>query len=146
MKIFYVEGNIWRWFSSKTHAFAWVDNMTGLLAATFLDRSSEAMARWLELWVYRDGTLNVVVSSDSSAKNVEHCFPCAPYQIRQVLEGVPFKTSTEEGVMRFHREGDAFVAELENLKLGQAWKHSVPVGELVGGLELVDRMIGQYVA
>lgn len=102
--------------------------MLGSLLMTFLDKSGDAPLRWLELWGYPDGTLNLVIASDEEGVDVEYHFPCAPYHLREVVEGCPFQVSSKEGFVLLDRKDEHISASFQRSG-EQGWQYAIPISD-----------------
>ena len=120
--------------------------MTSQLVTTFLDRGAEGLNRWLEIWVFRDGTLNLVIASDSAKDTEEHVFPCAPYHLRNVLAGSHFQTAGPAGYVMMYRKGDEIIASFERSGESKGWSQVIDVKDVDDSLQEAARMAGTYVA
>ncbi len=120
--------------------------MTSQLVTTFVERGESGSNRWLEIWVFRDGTLNLVIASDSTKDTEEHVFPCAPYHLRNVLAGSHFQTAGPAGYVMLCREGDQVIATFERNGDATGWSQEIPVQEVDDSLLEAARMAGTYVA
>ena len=120
--------------------------MTSQLVMTFLDRGDTGSTRWLEIWVFRDGTLNLVIASDSARETEEHVFPCAPYHLRNMLEGAHFQTAGPAGYVMMSRQGDEVIAKFERTGDAKGWTQAIPVEEIDNSLLEAAKLAGTYVA
>lgn len=113
---------------------------------TFLDRGDAGSHRWLEIWVFRDGTLNLVIASEAAKESEEYAFPCAPYHLRNVLAGAQFQTAGPAGFVKMHREGDHVVAAFMRATDAQGWSQMIDVRDIDDSLLEAARMSATYVA
>jgi hypothetical protein len=120
--------------------------MTCQLVTTFLEKAEQGSHRWLEIWVFRDGTLNLVVASDSGDDSEEHVFACAPYQLRKVLAGGRYQSANEFGTLEMRLEDDTVIARFDRHDGSEGWSLSAPVEDVDDGLLEAARMAGSYVA
>src|SRR5580704_3841800 len=104
--------------------------MKSQLVMTFLDRGEQGSHRWLEIWVFRDGTLNLVIASEAKKESEEYTFPCAPYHLRNVLAGAQFQTAGPAGFVKMLREGDHVVATFMRSTDDQGWSQVIPVRDI----------------
>jgi hypothetical protein len=120
--------------------------MTSQLVSTFVERGEPGNNRWLEIWVFRDGTLNLVIASGCTKNPEEHVFPCAPYHVRHVLAGAKFQTTGPAGCVLLRREGEVVVATFISQGDDVGWSQVIPVPEMDRTLLEAARMTGTYVA
>jgi hypothetical protein len=103
--------------------------MIGKLVITFCERSAAGPPKALELWSFPDGTLNIVVASDSEQRQTEWSFPCAIEQLQSVLFGKPLiLRDSEDRPMQLARVDDRICATYS--AFGENWRQCIDVVEL----------------
>jgi hypothetical protein len=120
--------------------------MTGQLIATFLERCAKDDARWLEIWMFRDQTLNLVVAAECGCEAEEYVFPCAGYQLAGMLSGSRMKTVNEKGFLTMWREENQVIVEVQQQDLERSWRLCVPVVEVSQAISEIEVHAGKFVA
>lgn len=121
--------------------------MQGQLLGAFCERGGGATVCCLELWAYPDTTLNLVVNRAGAEEELEYSFPCAVYQLFNVLEGPRELTfHTSEGTIAVRRDEENLTATFISASGSVAWVHSVPVEPFVSALRLVAPDADRFLA
>lgn len=113
--------------------------MIGDLLASFCERGQGGGLRYLELWRFPDGTLNVVANKLQASHELEYSFPCGLPQMVAMLDGRrPFRSEIEGAKIVMSREEDQVRAEVTT-PTGETWTQqvsmeSVEAALLSGGL------------
>ena len=112
--------------------------MTGRLIATYIERYAKDAARWLEIWMFRDHTLNLVVAAEAAGATEEYVFPCAGYQLAGMLNGARMKASNDTGFLTLWREENEVIAEVQNKDLQRSWRLRLAVSEVAHAVAEIE--------
>ena len=106
--------------------------MVGTLVWTSCERGAEQNLRYLELWSYPDGTLNLVAISEG-AEGCEHAFPVCVEQLQGILEGHTMHLRCEHLDLLLERSDDRVCAHCKSES--RSWTHCVAVSEFADIVE-----------
>ena len=120
--------------------------MTSQLVTTFVERGDRGSNRWLEIWVFRDGTLNLVVASESESCSEEHVFACAQYHLRNVLAGAHYQTTGPAGRIDMVRVDEMVEVTFTGTDMLEGWTQNITVEDVDCSLLEAAKMAGTYVA
>lgn len=111
--------------------------MRGNLVASFCERSDGQPCRCLEIWLYPDSSLNLVVNRLDKRESQEHVFPCAPHHLVEVLKYKTFRSVTEGGSIYMNRDESVVKAEFTSNSSDDNWSHDVAVGAFAEALAVI---------
>lgn len=101
--------------------------MKGTLLGAFCERGDEQPARCLELWVFPDSSVNLVLNRQTPGGEEEHSFPMALYQLLNVLRKKTFRAESACGTVVLQREEGLVFAEFRSETLGPSWRYCIPI-------------------
>ena len=119
--------------------------MVGTLVVTFCDRGHEGPARWLEVWSFPDGSLNLVIASSDATVSEEYVFPCAAHTLAAAAAGCDYQVSGPSGWVFLRAEGNRMCAEFRRHEDNRGWIQCIPLAEFREAIEAVQPH-GAYVA